>query len=174
MAKTTLLYPILPSLAPNIRLLCRPSVSFASNSALPIKSARFRTVELRQKSCSAGRLNVRCGAAKFIVQSDFGREVLESDVPVLVDFVAGWCGPCKLIAPTIDWASKEYEGRIKVVKIDHDENPQVIEEYKVYGLPTLILFKDGKEVPESRREGAITKAKLKEYLDSLLDSLSVA
>lgn len=61
-----------------------------------------------------------------------------------------------------------------VVKIDHDANPKLIEEFKVYGLPTLILFKNGKEVPESRREGALTLAKLKTYVDSLLDSVSVS
>jgi thioredoxin-like negative regulator of GroEL len=63
---------------------------------------------------------------------------------------------------------------LTVVKIDHDANPKLIKEYKVYGLPALVLFKDGKEVPESRREGAITKAKLKEYVDALLESISVA
>lgn len=63
---------------------------------------------------------------------------------------------------------------MSVVKIDHDTNPGLIEEYKVYGLPTLILFKNGEEVPESRREGAITKVKLKEYVDALLESVSVA
>lgn len=61
-----------------------------------------------------------------------------------------------------------------VVKIDHDANPRLIEEYKVYGLPTLILFKNGKEIEESRREGAITKEKLKQYIDSLMESLPVA
>lgn len=69
---------------------------------------------------------------------------------------------------------QEYKGKLKVVKIDHDANPQLIEEYKVYGLPTLILFKNGKEVPESRREGAMTKVKLKEYLDDLLEPTTVA
>lgn len=68
---------------------------------------------------------------------------------------------------------QEYEGRLKVVKIDHDANPKLIEEYKVYGLPTLIVFKNGQELPESRREGAITKVKLKEYLDALLKSATV-
>ena len=63
---------------------------------------------------------------------------------------------------------------ITVVKIYHDANSRLIEEYKVYGLPTLILFKNGEEVPESRREGAITKGKLKEYVDALLESISVA
>lgn len=69
---------------------------------------------------------------------------------------------------------QEYEDRLTVVKIDHDANPRLIEEYKVYGLPTLILFKNGQEVPESRMEGAITKLKLKEYMDALLESISVS
>ncbi|KAJ0966845.1 hypothetical protein J5N97_023762 [Dioscorea zingiberensis] len=116
------------------------------------------------------RLTIRCAAVSTISQGEFPAEVLESDVPVLVEFVADWCGPCRLISPVIDWASQEYTGKLKVVKIDHDANPQLIEEYKVYGLPALILFKNGKEVAGSRREGAVTKAKLKEYLDSLLES----
>lgn len=61
---------------------------------------------------------------------------------------------------------------MKVVKIDHDANPKLIEEYKVYGLPTLILFKNGQEVPDSRREGAMTKVKLKEYLDTMLETVT--
>lgn len=72
------------------------------------------------------------------------------------------------------WNFQEYKGRLKVVKIDHDGNPELISEYKVYGLPTLIIFKNGQEVPESKREGAITKVKLKEYLDNFLESTSVA
>lgn len=69
---------------------------------------------------------------------------------------------------------QEYEEKLLVVKIDHDANPKLIEEYKVYGLPALIMFKDGEEIPESRREGAITKAKLKDYIDALLQSVSVS
>ncbi|KAE9450770.1 hypothetical protein C3L33_17329, partial [Rhododendron williamsianum] len=67
----------------------------------------------------------------------------------------------------------EYKDKLTVVKIDHDANPRLIDKYKVYGLPTLILFKNGEEVVESRREGAITKVKLKEYVDALLESISV-
>lgn len=79
----------------------------------------------------------------------------------------------------VSWKSclgglQEYDDRLTIVKIDHDANPKLIAEYKVYGLPHFILFKDGKEVPGSRREGAITKAKLKEYIDGLLTSISVA
>jgi thioredoxin 1 len=71
-------------------------------------------------------------------------------------------------------ATQEYAGRLKIVKIDHDANPQLIEEYKVYGLPTLILFKDGQEVPGSRREGAMIKDKFKEYLEPLLTTITTA
>ena len=69
---------------------------------------------------------------------------------------------------------QEYDGRLKVVKIDHDANPQLIEEYKAYGLPALILFKNGEEVPSSRREGAINKDKLKQYLEPLLATSTIA
>ncbi|KAL6844182.1 hypothetical protein ACP4OV_025855 [Aristida adscensionis] len=121
------------------------------------------------------RARVRCGAAVgFVGESEFAAEVLESELPVLVDFVADWCGPCRLIAPVVDWAAEEYAGRLKIVKIDHDANPQLIEEYKVYGLPALIIFKNGQEVPGSRREGAMTKDKMKQYLEPLLATSSAA
>lgn len=113
-----------------------------------------------------------CSKASIVGESEFQEKVLSSDLPVLVDFVADWCGPCKLIAPFIDWASQDYKGKLKVFKIDHDANPQLVEKYKVYGLPTLILFKDGQEVSGSRREGAITKDKLKVYLDQLLETVA--
>ncbi|KAJ0914516.1 putative protein disulfide-isomerase [Helianthus annuus] len=116
---------------------------------------------------------IKCGVTE-INESQFPDVVLKSDRPVLVEFVAGWCGPCRLVAPAIESLSKEYEDKLMVVKIDHDANPKLIEEYKVYGLPALIMFKDGKEIAESRREGAITKAKLKDYIDALLQSISVA
>eukprot|EP00195_Chlamydomonas_chlamydogama_P013741 CAMPEP_0202896018 /NCGR_PEP_ID=MMETSP1392-20130828/5106_1 /ASSEMBLY_ACC=CAM_ASM_000868 /TAXON_ID=225041 /ORGANISM="Chlamydomonas chlamydogama, Strain SAG 11-48b" /LENGTH=147 /DNA_ID=CAMNT_0049581233 /DNA_START=109 /DNA_END=552 /DNA_ORIENTATION=- len=96
-------------------------------------------------------------------QDNFATEVLKSDKPVLVDFWANWCGPCKLVAPLMDWAEKEYKD-IKVVKVEHDANPNLISQYKVYGLPTLILFKDGVEITGSKREGAVTKAMLQAYL----------
>ncbi|XP_047063492.1 thioredoxin X, chloroplastic-like [Lolium rigidum] len=121
------------------------------------------------------RASVRCRAAvKLVGDGEFEAEVLQSELPVLVDFVADWCGPCRLVAPVVDWASEEYEGRLKIVKIDHDANPQIIEKYKVYGLPALILFKNGQEVPGSRREGAINKTKFKDYIEPLLETSNVA
>ncbi|CAA6655736.1 unnamed protein product [Spirodela intermedia] len=164
------------SAAPSAAAFVRAGSSIGSPSlrvGRQLRGFRTSTAGSGRGSLARQRLLVRCGVAATN-QAEFPEVVLKSDVPVLVEFVADWCGPCRLISPVIEWASQEYKDRLKVVKIDHDANPQLIEEYKVYGLPALILFKDGREVPESRREGAISKAKLKEYLDSLLDSIAVA
>ncbi|XXG86748.1 hypothetical protein AAC387_Pa11g1579 [Persea americana] len=137
----------------------------------------FRSENLKRRfwgsdwGVSVRRFEISCKAT-VITENEFPDKVLRSDLPVLVEFVANWCGPCRLIAPVVDWASQEYKDRLKVVKIDHDSNPKLIEECKVYGLPTLILFKNGQEVPDSRREGAMTKIKLKEYLDTLLETVT--
>ncbi|XVE92939.1 hypothetical protein REPUB_Repub01dG0147000 [Reevesia pubescens] len=131
-------------------------------------------------SSTVPKFSIRFGAGagagagiREITESEFRRFVLESNRPVLVEFVAAWCGPCRLISSSMESIAQEYGERLVVVKIDHDENPKLIVEYKVYGLPTLILFKDGQLVAESRREGAITTTKLKEYVDFLLESISV-
>ncbi|XP_062183657.1 thioredoxin X, chloroplastic-like [Phragmites australis] len=164
-------------------LAAPPRSPFCSGPCLPATTLRLSpAAQPASAGCLAApsrltclRARVRCGAAvKLIGQGEFAAEVLESELPVLVDFVADWCGPCRLIAPVVDWASEEYDGRLKIVKIDHDANPQLIEEYKVYGLPTLILFKNGQEVPGSRREGAITKDKLKQYLEPFLATSTIA
>lgn len=144
----------------------RPSSS-SSNSSSRIRRTQLGPSQVR-------KLSVTCGIGiREIDETQFSDSVLKSDGPVLVEFVANWCGPCRLISPAVEWVAQEYKDRLTVVKIDHDANPKLIEEYKVYGLPTLILFKNGNEVPDSRREGAITKVKLKEYLDALLESISV-
>ncbi|WIA29118.1 hypothetical protein OEZ86_011629 [Tetradesmus obliquus] len=102
-------------------------------------------------------------AVTDLTEAQWETEVLQCDKTVLVDFWAPWCGPCKLVAPLMTWAEKEYPD-IKVVKVEHDANKGIVEQYKVYGLPTLMVFKDGKEVEGSKTEGAVTKAKLADYI----------
>ncbi|KAF4360223.1 hypothetical protein CsatB_026607 [Cannabis sativa] len=151
-----------------------PSLSSLASSSSKTLNLFFSPSASRFSPVLRKKLSVTCGAGiQEIDQTQFPELVLKSDRPVLVEFVANWCGPCRLISPVIEWVAQEYKDRLTVVKIDHDANPKLIEEYKVYGLPALILFNNGKEVPESRREGAITKVKLKEYLDPLLESTSV-
>jgi len=89
-------------------------------------------------------------SAQIIHASDesFRQEVLESDVPVLVDFWAEWCGPCRAIAPHLESLAERYAGRAKIVKVDVDENPESPSTYGVRGIPTLLLFKDGKVVDQ--------------------------
>ncbi|HVI93083.1 MAG TPA: thioredoxin [Anaeromyxobacter sp.] len=92
----------------------------------------------------------------------FETEVLKSDVPVLVDFWAVWCGPCKAIAPTVDELAKQYKGKVKVAKMDVDEHQQVPQQYGIRSIPTLLVFKGGRVVDTI--VGAVPKAKLEESL----------
>ncbi|GAB4512897.1 MAG: thioredoxin [Anaerolineae bacterium] len=98
--------------------------------------------------------------AKPIVVTDetFEEEVLKSDIPVLNDFWAEWCGPCKMIAPILEEIAEEYEGRLKVTKLDVDDNQKTMMEYGIMSIPTLILFKNGE--PVERLVGAMPKARL--------------
>ena len=101
-----------------------------------------------------------------INDSNFKSEVADSQIPVLVDFWAPWCGPCKMIAPVLEEISKEYEGKVKVVKLNVDENQSTATDYAVRSIPTLILFKDGKEF--EKMIGVQSKENLKQMVDKSL------
>ena len=96
--------------------------------------------------------------------ANFEEEVLKSELPVLIDFWAVWCGPCKMIAPSIDELAKEYEGKAKIGKVDVDNNQQVATKYGIRSIPTLLIFKDGKMVDQI--VGALPKPKIAEKLNA--------
>lgn len=94
---------------------------------------------------------------------NFDSEVLKSEVPVLVDFSAAWCGPCRQIAPLVDQLADEYDGRMKVTKLDIDESPGTAQKFQVRGVPTLLVFKGGEVV--ATQVGAAPKARIAELMD---------
>ena len=96
--------------------------------------------------------------------ADFERDVLQSDVPVLLDFWAPWCGPCKMIAPILDEVAAEFEGRLKVVKINIDENEQTPAKFGVRGIPTLMVFNNGQNV--ATKVGALAKGQLTAFVNA--------
>lgn len=101
-----------------------------------------------------------------ITDAEFETEVLKAEKPVLVYFWASWCGPCRLVSPSVDWAANTYSDRLKVIKMEVDQNPDTVKNYRVEGVPALFLFKAG-EVAESH-EGAMGKQKLESILENHL------
>jgi thioredoxin 1 len=96
------------------------------------------------------------------------KEVLQANGLVMVDFWAVWCGPCRMIAPTVEELAKEYAGKVKVGKLNTDENPDIASKYKIMGIPTIMFFKDGQKVDQI--VGAVPKPQLKAKIDALLGS----
>ena len=105
---------------------------------------------------------------KIVHTSDgsFEADVLQSDKPVLLDFWAEWCGPCKMIAPLLDEAADEYAEKLNIVKINIDDNPNTPQKFGIRSIPTLMIFKDG--APQAQKLGAMSKSQLTEFLDSNL------
>ncbi len=103
---------------------------------------------------------------KHITDSSFESDVLKSDKPVLVDFWAEWCGPCKMIAPILEEVATEYDGKVIIAKMDVDSNQATPAKFSVRGIPTLILFKNG--VAAAQKVGALSKGQLTTFIDSNL------
>ncbi len=102
----------------------------------------------------------------YVTDDSFENEVLKSSTPVLVDYWAEWCGPCKMIAPILDGIAGEYAGRVRIAKLNIDENPATPPKYGIRGIPTLMLFKNGNV--EATKVGAVSRAQLAAFLDSNL------
>lgn len=97
-----------------------------------------------------------------VSDASFETDVLGADIPVLVDFWAAWCGPCKMIAPLLDQIAEELEGKVRICKVDVDSNPQTAAKFSVRGIPTLMLFKNGEL--EATKVGALSKSQLNDFI----------
>jgi len=102
----------------------------------------------------------------YVTDDSFEKEVLQSEIPVLVDYWAEWCGPCKMIAPILDEIVNEYAGKLKVAKLNIDENAATPPKFGIRGIPTLMIFKDGDV--EATKVGALSKSQLTAFIDSSL------
>lgn len=108
--------------------------------------------------------NIMSDKIIYLSDDSFENDVLKSDLPVLVDFWAEWCGPCKMIAPILDDVSEEYAGRLTIAKLNVDQNNVSPAKYGVRGIPTLLLFKNGELA--ATKVGALSKTQLKEFIDA--------
>ena len=104
---------------------------------------------------------------KHVTDATFEREVLQSSLPVLVDYWAEWCGPCKMIGPAIDASAESYAGRLNIAKVNVDENPALPSRYGIRGIPTLMIFKNGQVT--ATKVGALSKSQLAAFIDDNLN-----
>jgi len=127
-----------------------------SETCLPEAQGSVKTIAKKKG-------NIKMSNAASVTVDSFEKEVLQSSMPVLVDFWAPWCGPCQMLGPTIDELAGEYDGKAKVVKVNVDENQQLASKYGVRGIPTIVFFKNGKEA--DRAVGVQSKQSLAHRLD---------
>ena len=106
------------------------------------------------------------GDIVYVTDDSFEQDVLQSDIPVLVDYWAEWCGPCKMIAPILEEVVNEYAGKLKITKLNIDENSATPPKYGIRGIPTLMIFKDGDV--EATKVGALSKSQLTAFIDSVI------
>jgi thioredoxin 1 len=130
-------------------------------------SANLESLSPHAPAAPQSRTEVRMSEnVKHVTDASFDTDVLNAGMPVLVDYWAEWCGPCKMIAPILDEVAKDYAGRVTVAKLDVDANPGTPAKYGIRGIPTLILFKGGQVA--AQKVGALSKSQLTAFLDSQL------
>ena len=147
------------SLGPPIQLVSEQSMSPAAQSGPPQPSNAYAEVA-RSQAAFAGRSVTR--TVLHVDTTSFDEQVLKSDVPVLVDFYASWCGPCKRLAPTLEEVAAESPGA-RVVKVNVDNSPELAERYDIHSMPSLLVFKNGRVM--TRQKGVVSKSRLKAMLD---------
>jgi thioredoxin 1 len=113
---------------------------------------------IKEDNAPSKQAEANMSSVKYVTEQDFQQEVITANTPVLVDFTADWCQPCKMIAPIVEQLAGQWDGKVKVVKLDADQNPNIMMQYGVMGIPTLMLFKSG-EVRE-RITGYLPKDKI--------------
>ena len=156
--------------------LCPGPLLLAWHGAMVQTHTDFPRFSLLQDQCPGGCRRNRQGynpetcqcsvAVKDVTDADFAAAVLRADLPVLVDFWAPWCGPCRLVAPLMDWAVGAYGDRLLVMKMEVDPNPVTRDQYRVQGIPSLLVFRGGEVI--GRHEGALSQKQLRTFLDAHL------
>jgi thioredoxin 1 len=143
----------------NFDVAYRHKTEFSSITTFPNLPGRFRPTPYFKLGASPMSEHVH-----YISDDSFEQEVLQAGVPVLVDYWADWCGPCKMISPILDEVAKEYAGKLKVCKLNIDENQATPPKFGIRGIPTLMIFKNGNV--EATKVGALSKSQLTAFVDS--------